>query len=59
MDPPATSEEQLLSKVWWRILPFVFILFVINILDRVNIGYTALEMNADLGIICSSGIRNR
>ena len=50
MDQSATSEEQLLSRVWWRILPFVFILFIINILDRVNIGYTALEMNADLGI---------
>jgi ACS family tartrate transporter-like MFS transporter len=50
MDPQAASEEQLLSKVWWRILPFVFILFIINILDRVNIGYTALSMNADLGI---------
>ena len=37
-------------KVWWHIIPFVVILYVISILDRVNIGYAALTMNADLGI---------
>ena len=37
-------------KVWWHIIPFVVILYVICILDRVNIGYAALAMNADLGI---------
>jgi len=37
-------------KVWWHIIPFVVILYVICILDRVNIGYAALTMNADLGI---------
>jgi ACS family tartrate transporter-like MFS transporter len=37
-------------KIWWRIIPFVLVLYVISILDRVNIGYAALTMNADLGI---------
>jgi ACS family tartrate transporter-like MFS transporter len=37
-------------KIWWRIIPFVVLLYVISILDRVNIGYAALTMNADLGI---------
>jgi len=37
-------------KIWWRIIPFAIILYVISILDRVNIGYAALTMNADLGI---------
>ncbi|MEN6611154.1 MAG: MFS transporter [Methanoregulaceae archaeon] len=37
-------------KVWRHIIPFVVILLVICILDRVNIGYAALTMNADLGI---------
>ena len=37
-------------KIWWRIIPFVVVLYVISILDRVNIGYAALTMNADLGI---------
>jgi hypothetical protein len=50
MTLPDTCEETVLHKVWWKILPFVFVLFMINMLDRVNIGYTALGMNADLGI---------
>ena len=37
-------------KIWWRIIPFAIILYVISVLDRVNIGYAALTMNADLGI---------
>jgi MFS transporter, ACS family, tartrate transporter len=37
-------------KVWWHIIPFIVILLVICILDRVNVGYAALTMNADLGM---------
>src|SRR6267378_6285285 len=33
-----------------RIIPFVFILFVVSFLDRTNIGFAALTMNKDLGI---------
>ncbi len=32
-----------------RILPYVFLLYIIAFLDRVNIGYAALEMTKDLG----------
>src|SRR6267143_96660 len=38
-----------LRKVTWRIIPFLFALYVIAWLDRVNVGVAALEMNADLG----------
>jgi ACS family tartrate transporter-like MFS transporter len=44
------DEAAIDRKVWWHIIPFVVILYVISILDRVNIGYAALTMNADLGI---------
>lgn len=44
------DEDAIDRKVWWHIIPFVAILLVIAILDRVNIGYAALTMNADLGI---------
>jgi MFS transporter, ACS family, tartrate transporter len=39
-----------IQKVRIRILSFVFLLFVIAILDRVNIGFAALTMNKELGI---------
>jgi len=37
-------------KVSRRLLPFIFILYVIAFLDRVNFGYAALDMNPALGI---------
>jgi ACS family tartrate transporter-like MFS transporter len=37
------------SKVTRRLLPFLFILYVVCFLDRVNLGFAALQMNHDLG----------
>ena len=39
-----------IRKVRIRILPFVFLLFVIALLDRNNIGFAALTMNKELAI---------
>jgi len=39
-----------IRKVRARIIPLVFILFVIAVLDRNNIGFAALTMNKELGI---------
>ncbi len=39
-----------IRKVRIRILPFVFLLFVVAFLDRINIGFAALTMNRELGI---------
>jgi MFS transporter, ACS family, tartrate transporter len=38
-----------LRKVTWRLIPFLFLLYVIAWLDRVNVGFAGLQMNADLG----------
>lgn len=43
-------ENRTMKKVMRRIIPFVFILYVIAFLDRVNLGYAALEMNKDLAL---------
>ena len=32
-----------------RLLPFLFVLYVTNYLDRTNVAYAALEMSHDLG----------
>ena len=39
-----------IRKMQWRILPFIFLLYVVAYLDRFNIGFAALTMNKDLGI---------
>ena len=38
-----------LRKVGRRLLPFLLLLYVVAWLDRVNIGFAALQMNRDLG----------
>jgi ACS family tartrate transporter-like MFS transporter len=42
------SPDAVLAKVTWRLIPFLFVLYVINILDRVNVGYARLQMLDDL-----------
>jgi len=41
-------EDQVLKKVFRRLMPFLFVLMVIAYLDRVNIGFAALSMNKEL-----------
>src|SRR5215210_4049682 len=38
------------SKIGWRLLPFLFLLYVANYLDRTNIAYATLGMKGDLGL---------
>ena len=42
-------ERRTLSKITWRIVPFIMLLYFIAYIDRVNIGFAALTMNKDLG----------
>jgi len=52
-EPPATRLADIASvtlrKVTIRLMPFLFILYIVAWLDRVNLGFAALQMNADLG----------
>ncbi|MFP3646142.1 MFS transporter [Paraburkholderia sp. SIMBA_054] len=40
--------EETYRKVMWRLLPLLFPCYVLNYLDRVNIGYSQLRMGPDL-----------
>jgi ACS family tartrate transporter-like MFS transporter len=50
MASPVVDEERLMNRLRWRIIPFVMFLYIVTIIDRVNIGFAALGMNKDLGI---------
>lgn len=43
-------EQSTTRKVFWRIVPYCFGLYVISYLDRANIGYAALQMNKELAL---------
>ena len=44
-----TRSERIFARCAGRILPFLSLLFLLNYLDRVNVGFAALTMNRDLG----------
>lgn len=47
------DEARVLRRISRRFLWFLFILLIINFLDRSNIGFAALTMNRDLGLTAS------
>jgi ACS family tartrate transporter-like MFS transporter len=53
--PPSASdrlplEQATLRVVTRRLIPFLFVLYIVAFLDRVNIGFAALQMNRDVGL---------
>jgi D-galactonate transporter len=43
-----SSEEATYARVTWRLIPFLFLCYVVAYLDRVNIGFAKLQMLHDL-----------
>jgi MFS transporter, ACS family, tartrate transporter len=41
-------EQAVLSKLKWRLLPFLFLLYIIAYIDRINVGFAALQMQGQL-----------
>jgi ACS family tartrate transporter-like MFS transporter len=54
-NPPSLSDRDsirrtTLRKATWKIIPFLCILYIFNILDRSNVGFARLGMQNDLGL---------
>jgi ACS family tartrate transporter-like MFS transporter len=43
------NEDRIFVKCAWRLIPFMMLLYVVNFVDRLNVGFAALTMNRDLG----------
>ncbi len=43
------NDDRVFAKCAWRLIPFMMLLYVVNYLDRTNVGFAALTMNRDLG----------
>lgn len=44
----AIDARKIYSKISWRLIPYIFVLYILAYLDRVNVGFAALEMKRDL-----------
>ncbi len=45
---PTSKEDKTYLKVTWRLIPFLFLCYVVAYLDRVNVGFAKLQMLSDL-----------
>jgi ACS family tartrate transporter-like MFS transporter len=52
--PAIVDVAIVLSKVRRRLVPFVFLLYIVAYLDRINVGFAALQMNTALGLSASA-----
>src|SRR5690349_24428199 len=43
-----STGESARTRIAWRLLPFLFLLYIANYLDRTNIAYATLGMKGDL-----------
>jgi MFS transporter, ACS family, tartrate transporter len=42
-------ERRTMAKVAWRLLPLIVAIYFVAYIDRTNVGFAAISMNADLG----------
>lgn len=49
-DHRKTAERAVYAKVMWRLLPFLFLCYLLAYLDRINVSFAKLQMLQDLGM---------
>src|SRR5438067_6831231 len=47
LDP---ADDLIFARCARRLIPFIILLYLVNYIDRVNVGFAALTMNQDLGL---------
>jgi sugar phosphate permease len=48
VDESAVDGRALYAKISWRLIPYMFLLYIVAYLDRVNVGFAAIDMQRDL-----------
>src|SRR6188474_2814215 len=49
-DARSAAERQVFAKIGWRLMPVLTTAYVLNYLDRTNVGFAALTMNQAIGL---------
>jgi len=43
-------QSEVVSRLMWRLMPFLFLLYIVAYLDRINVGFGVLQMRGQLGL---------
>jgi D-galactonate transporter len=46
---PTAKPTDVYARVTWRLVPLLFVCYVLSYLDRINVGFAQLQMKSDLG----------
>jgi MFS transporter, ACS family, tartrate transporter len=46
----ARIESAVVSRLMWRLMPFLFLLYIVAYLDRINVSFGILQMRGQLGL---------
>lgn len=44
-----SMEGVTMRRITWRLIPLLFLLYIVSFIDRTNVSFAALQMNRDLG----------
>lgn len=47
---PDHLESAVISRLMWRLMPFLFLLYIVAYLDRINVSFGVLQMRDQLGL---------
>ena len=47
---PDSLESAVVSRLMWRLMPFLFLLYIVAYLDRINVSFAVLQMRGQLGL---------
>lgn len=50
METPHRIESAVVSRLMWRLMPFLFLLYIVAYLDRINVSFAVLQMRGQLGL---------
>ena len=50
----AINADALYRRISWRLIPYMFMLYIVAYLDRVNVGFAAVDMRRDLALSASA-----
>jgi len=50
LESPDRLESAVVSRLMWRLMPFLFLLYIVAYLDRINVSFAILQMRGELGL---------
>jgi MFS transporter, ACS family, tartrate transporter len=53
-NPMPSDAEKLTSKISWRLIPLLFLCYIIAYIDRINVGFAGLQLQKTFGVDSSS-----